>query len=241
MTATFDFRHRGYCDICEADVEFFSQQEWFRDFLTCPSCNSVPRERALMQVLKRYYPDYRKKRIHESSPGGRGVSVRLSRECRRYSYSHYFPDVPLGGKSEQFGARCESLEALTFADASFDLIITQDVMEHIPDPEAAFREIARVLRPGGAHIFTVPLVRKTDPSRPRAIRGENGEMKYLMEAQYHGNPVDEKGSLVTMDWGYDIVSAIMKSSGMPSNIVFIDDMDRGIRAEFIDVVVSLKR
>lgn len=240
MTA-FDFRHHGYCDICEVAVEFSSQQGWFRDFLVCPLCQSVPRERALMQVLKRYCPDYRTKRIHESSPGGRGVSVRLGRECRHYTYSHYFPDVPLGRLSKRFQARCESLEALTFADASFDLIITQDVMEHILDPAAAFREIARVLRPGGAHIFTVPLVRKNEPSRPRAVRGSDGQVKYLLEPEYHGNPVDEKGSLVTMDWGYDIVSNIMKTAGMPGNIVFIDDIDRGIRAEFIDVVVSFKR
>lgn len=241
MTTAYEFRHPGHCDICEADVEFVAHQKWFRDFLVCPRCQSVPRERALMQVLKRYCPDYRSKHIHESSPGGRGVSTRLGRECRHYSYSHYFPDTPLGKMNPAFRARCESLEALTFADGTFDLFITQDVMEHVLDPDAAFREIGRVLRPGGAHIFTVPLVRKTEPSRPRARRLPDGSIDHLLPAEYHGNPVDNKGSLVTMDWGYDIVSAIRAASGMPSQIIYTDDIDRGIRAEFIDVVVSFRR
>ena len=33
-------------------------------------------------------------------------------------------------------------------------------MEHIFNPQSAFREIARTLKPGGAHIFTVPLINK---------------------------------------------------------------------------------
>lgn len=241
MTLEYEFRHSGYCDICESDVEFIARQRWFRDFLICPGCQSVPRERALMVVLKRYYPSYRSLTIHESSPCGRGVSARLARECRKYSISHYFPDTPPGKKNSKHKIRCESLEALTFPDASLDLLVTQDVMEHVLDPEAAFREIARVLRPGGAHIFTAPLVRKTEPSRPRAIRAEDGQLRHLLEPQYHGNPIDEAGSLVTMDWGYDIVSKIMQISGMPGQIVYIDDIDRGIRAEYIDVVITFKR
>jgi SAM-dependent methyltransferase len=241
MTEGYEFRHLGYCDICESEVEFSATRPWFRDFLLCPSCGSIPRERALMQVLKRYYPDYRKRQIHESSPLERGVSQRLRKKCRQYSASQYFPDQPLGSFNEQYNARNETLEAMTLADASVDLVITQDVMEHVFDPAAAFREIARILKPGGAHIFTVPLVRKSEPSRPRATRNPDGSVNYLLEAQYHGNPVDSNGALVTMDWGCDIVGAIQEVSGMPSQIIFIDDIDRGIRAEFIDVIVSFKR
>jgi SAM-dependent methyltransferase len=48
---------------------------------------------------------------------------------------------------------------------AFDLYLTQDVFEHLFDPAAAFREIARTLRTGGAHVFTTPLVRKNEPTR----------------------------------------------------------------------------
>lgn len=45
---------------------------------------------------------------------------------------------------------------LPFADASFDRIIASEVLEHIPDDTSAFRELARVLKPGGTLAVTVP-------------------------------------------------------------------------------------
>jgi SAM-dependent methyltransferase len=45
---------------------------------------------------------------------------------------------------------------LPFADESFDRIIASEVLEHVPDDGAAFRELARVLRPGGRLAVTVP-------------------------------------------------------------------------------------
>lgn len=44
----------------------------------------------------------------------------------------------------------------TFADASYDTIICSQVLEHVADPFAAMHAMARVLRPGGALIVTVP-------------------------------------------------------------------------------------
>lgn len=45
---------------------------------------------------------------------------------------------------------------LPFADASFDLVTTLDVVEHIQDDITALRELRRVMRPGGALLVTVP-------------------------------------------------------------------------------------
>jgi SAM-dependent methyltransferase len=45
---------------------------------------------------------------------------------------------------------------LGFADNSFDRIIASEVFEHVPDDAAAFRELTRVLRPGGIMAVTVP-------------------------------------------------------------------------------------
>jgi SAM-dependent methyltransferase len=46
--------------------------------------------------------------------------------------------------------------ALPFADGEFDRVVAAEVLEHIPDDEAAITELVRVLRPGGTMAVTVP-------------------------------------------------------------------------------------
>jgi ubiquinone/menaquinone biosynthesis C-methylase UbiE len=47
-------------------------------------------------------------------------------------------------------------DALPFPEASFDLVLCSWVIEHLAYPEAAFSEVARVLRPGGHFVFLTP-------------------------------------------------------------------------------------
>jgi SAM-dependent methyltransferase len=69
---------------------------------------------------------------------------------------------------------------------------------------SAFAEIFRVLRPGGYHIFTVPL-RWPLPAatRPR-VDSSGPEDVFLVPPVYHGSPTDRKGSLVYTDFGMDL-------------------------------------
>jgi SAM-dependent methyltransferase len=228
----------GHCPCCLKDVRFRSESEWLRDNFLCSECGCIPRERALMVTIDRFAPGWRTGRTHESSPGGRGASLRLAAECAHYDTSQFYPGEAPGAQVR--GHRNEDLEAQTFADESFDLVVTQDVMEHVFDPAAAFREIARTLKPGGAHIFTTPLVNMARPSEVAARLGPEGEVIHLREAEYHGNPVDPKGSLVTMRWGYDITEHVHAACGLFSTIVFIDDLSQGIRAALNEVVVTRK-
>lgn len=47
---------------------------------------------------------------------------------------------------------------LPFSDASLDLVISETTLEHIPEPERAFHEIRRVVRPGGWVYVTAPFL-----------------------------------------------------------------------------------
>ncbi len=42
-------------------------------------------------------------------------------------------------------------------DGSFDLVLSTEMLEHVPDPVAVVREIARILKPEGALLLTAPL------------------------------------------------------------------------------------
>ena len=238
MKSSYIFEHRGYCPICEADVTFVALHEWFRDHLTCPQCHSVPRERALTYCIEQLYPNWRELDIHEMAPIGRGASVKLG-EAPMYQSSHYDPALQ-PGEISALGWINQDAENQSFEDESFDLVVTQDVFEHIFDIDAAFGEIARTLRPGGSHIFTTPLVNKTRPTVARAIRDADGTVRHLVEPEYHSNPVDDGGSLVTWHFGFDLATRILEHAAMPTMIVSMDRLDLGIRAEYIEVLVSLK-
>lgn len=190
-----------------------------------------------MWAIDTYCPAWRTARIHESSPATGGASRRLASECPNYVSSQWIPAQGVG--TTVGGVRCENLESLTFKDGEFDLHVTQDVLEHVFHPEKAFAEIARTLAPGGLHIFTTPLVNKHSRTVQRASESD-GNVSYLLPEVYHGNPVGNGQSLVTFDWGYDICARIFEASGLFTQMLYIDDVSRGIRAEYIEVLVSMK-
>jgi SAM-dependent methyltransferase len=228
--------NRGYCTICERNVFFAKAGPWLRDEYLCLRCHSIPRNRALVRVLGQHFPSWRDLSIHESSPCG-PASDKIQRECPGLVSSQFFLDVPRGELRN--GQQSEDLESLTFQDSSFDLVITQDVFEHILRPEKAFAEIARTLKRGGAHVFTVPYYRgKKTVIRARAM--ESGEIEHLMKPDYHANPVDAEGSLVVTEWGDEICDFIFYASGMTTSIFSFFDTSLGLEGEFLDVFLSRK-
>jgi hypothetical protein len=233
LTGRFNF---GKCPICERRTIFLKTGPWLRDQYICAFCGSIPRQRAIIRVLETLFPGYQKMEIHECSPGGPS-SKKLQRLCKKYIPSHYYQDVPLGECKD--GIRCENLEKMTFDDNSFDLVITQDVFEHVLNPGKAFAEISRILKAGGAHIFTVPFY-YWQKTVVRTVDSPKGIM-FIKEKLYHGNPIDKNGSLVVTDWGEDLVDYIYLNSGMTTTIYDIRDLRMGLDAKFLEVFVSRKR
>ncbi|PEC50266.1 SAM-dependent methyltransferase [Bacillus cereus] len=228
--------NHGYCVICEKETTFIEQNDWLRDHYVCFTCHSIPRQRALIHVLNTFFPKWGSYHIHESSPGGITTQL-LIKNCKNYTYSQYFKNHPLGQYFQ--GIRCENLEDMTFPNESFDLFITQDVFEHVMEPSKAFKEIERVLKPGGAHVFTVPWYHILTKTLQRARIAKEG-IEYMEEPIYHGNPIDENGSLVTFDWGQDMIEYIYKHANMYTIVYLQKDRSLGLDAEFLHVFVSKK-
>ena len=106
-------------------------------------------------------------------------------------------------------------------------------------PEIAIAEIHRVLRPGGAHVFTAPKHKDLLTTVQRARLRDDGSVEHLLEPEYHGNPIGDR-SLVTYDYGYDFEQLLSAWSGVSVEAVHTLDRGRGLDAEYNEVFIIAK-
>lgn len=216
----------GKCFICGNKTEFMIDDAscLYREAI-CSHCGASKRNsdvaHSIVQTfigkddlaLSESIGDLQSLRIYETQAAGKLHD--LLKTLPYYVCSEFHDSTPPG--SVKGGVRCEDLQRLTFEENVFDLVISQDVLEHVADPVRAFREIVRILKPGGYHIFTVPIHEKHN-TVSRAILNETGIVQ-LMPAVYHGDPLRQGGSYVYTDFGEDIV-AKLNSIGMNTKITY---------------------
>ncbi len=219
--AVADVFQTPHCSICGSRAVQAPSEGNFREATVCRNCGALARTDALGRVMlsalageaERSLAEWARRRprvkIHEFGFVGGIAEVLRSEDW--FTVSEYFDDVP-AGSAGCGGIRCEDLTRLTFDDSSFDMVISQDVMEHVPDPASAFAETARVLRPGGRHIFTVPVDRRLGASVTRA-RLSGGRVEHLLAPEYHGDPIRAEGALVFTDFGRDL-GKILQRAGL---------------------------
>jgi len=143
-------------------------------------------------------------------------------------YSEYVPGVPCG--SEYNGIRCEDLQELTYPNDYFDIILTSDTLEHVPDPDKAWSEIRRTLKPGGYHIFTIPVVPSQSVTKQRA-RLSGGRTEYLTEPAYHGGEWGAEDQLVYTDFAMDVVDALNKL-GLSTEVLYYKQSNKDVAFVF---------
>jgi len=129
---------------------------------------------------------------------------------------------------------------MTFPDSIFDLVITQEVLEHIPSVDKALSEICRILLPGGWSINSHPFAVNSYFSVTKAYE-ENGQLKIIGEPEHHGNPISDLGSLVYEIPGWDILERAKKCGFSEAKIWFIVNPELGIVSEISGILVSCFR
>lgn len=76
--------------------------------------------------------------------------------------------VAEAGLADQIALECVDAKNLPYPDQSFDGVISNSIIHHLPDPMAAFQEISRVIRPDGL-ILLRDLMRPEAPETAQAL------------------------------------------------------------------------
>lgn len=123
------------------------------------------------------------------------------------------------------------LQATGLPDAGFDVVVLSEVVEHLPEPDAAWAEIGRVLRPGGLVVACFPF----DPNRAetlvRARRGADGRIEHLKPAEHRPNPVDPANpSLVFAVPGWDLPTRL-RAAGWDAAMTLVASGQHGVTAD----------
>lgn len=126
----------------------------------CPRCRSFERERHVYLYLQRMSTVFTAPtRLLHVAPERRLEP--LLRDARNVDYVS-------GDLTPGRAQRRLDVTAIDFPDGSFDVVLCNHVLEHIPDDARALSELFRVLRPDGWAMLQVPLVYGIDTREDRA-------------------------------------------------------------------------
>jgi O-antigen biosynthesis protein len=218
----------GMCNICGCDTSFiYSEKESYRESLFCIHCKTISRYRSIARGILRAIKELTSIEAQSISrlPTMNNTCLRIYDTQRPFygSRSTYpIPDLlskckwitvetSIYNPARSLGSRLgphesnQNIEKLTFADSSFDIVITSDVMEHVRLDDDAYREIGRVLKPGGFYIFTVPSNRHSETqTRVQIIDPSDASQdQFVVEKEFHADTRGGK-SLAYRIYGKDL-------------------------------------
>ena len=152
-----------YCNVCGNSVkaflplgikeDLFKQHHiiggGYRKNCTCPCCGVGDRERWLYYVLKNKTDIFRiSGRVLHFAP-----EYYMKKEIgQNGNVDYYMCDIAPGQ-----GMHIIDITDIPFREQTFDYVISNHVMEHVPNEAAAVSEIKRVLKQGGRWIFSFPI------------------------------------------------------------------------------------
>lgn len=226
----------GQCVLCGAPSAFANGRlpTQAREGIHCVRCGCNARQRAAAAVLLESLREPRSARVHATEMASR-FFVALHRHVRGLTGSEFAPDLStrlrlstwLWRRGLPRWVRHEDVTGLTIATASLDAVVSLDVLEHVPDHRAALREFARVLRPDGVLVLTVPFHEHQPDSTAVATIGPDGVAKPVGEPEYHGDPV-RGGVLCFHHFGWDLLSHLREAGFRDAAAVRVRDPEAAV-------------
>jgi SAM-dependent methyltransferase len=223
--------YNGRCAVCGEIGTFQRDQRAIRETYRCSQCRSCLRERLQARAILDTYGgpwckslaslvqrrSFARLRVYE--PGTAGHLRMYLSHLPNYRQSDYYESA--GRDAAPDTIPHQNLESMTWPDSRFDLVVSSEILEHLRRPQAALTEIARVLVPGGYHIFTVPLQEPVRAASISRVDTSGARDLHLLPERYHG---DGKGgrSLVYTDFGRDLLDMI-RATGMAARFDFGKD------------------
>lgn len=209
------------CSVCGSITFITNVKPNLRESCNCMTCRSTNRQRQIAYVLCSTAGNMVGTKIASlkqlanldglvvyNTEAGRQIHRVLS-GMSGYICSEYFGNRHRSGDVVN-GKMHQDLMDLSFEDQSIDIVISSDVFEHIVDPYRAHREVYRVLKRGGCHIFTVPFLQAEFLDDQRTIIDFRGNIVHLKPPAYHGDPIRSQGALVHRIFGLEMLVNLRK-------------------------------
>jgi SAM-dependent methyltransferase len=199
-----------------------------RESIACPQCGLSGRKRQALSVVLSEAKNGAFENIHALERITSLFAMFRSKELPMEGSEYVGPGCAPGSLHTVDGieVRHEDVHRLSYDDGVLDMICHFDVLEHVADYRLALSECARVLRPGGMMIFTVPFFGRAE----HIVRAEvkDGEIVHHLPATYHGNPMSPLGSLVYFVPGWPLLDDLRNVGFARAEIGLSYDAFQGI-------------
>ena len=207
-----DLENRRECPICgERCVEFAPFGSLLFEKEQCPHCGSLSRQRSLYLVMEReigIFNESKDIRILHFAPEPALYQLFDEKENIDYVTADLNKDdfkrelyFFTSGKTSKYFENPQDyikekidVQSIPFEDNSFDYIIINHVLEHVPQDRKAMSEMSRVLKPGGIAFISVPVEGEITNEDER-INTPELRLKYYMDPTHlrlYGRDVKER-------------------------------------------------
>lgn len=165
-----------YCPFCGKVTEFIDAGIPLRPNAACGNCYSLERHRFLYYIYLEFLNKKRTESLNilHTAPEKCFAGILSGRSDINY--------VPIDLEPDNYNfVKCkkEDVTNLSFPDNSFDIVLSNHVMEHIEDENRFLSELLRVLKPGGVIYLTFPLdFNRAETFEDKNIKTPEERLKY---------------------------------------------------------------